>query len=227
MDYRLWTIDSQLILSQTIIKHYKNMDTRSFLYSILFAATSLACLTDCSSKRNEKDVANEDRSASVPEDTTRQDKPQFEVATTFQRQLSGVFASYLALKEGFFSADAGKIKAAAVRTGEALQRTDMALLSGAAHHDWMTHLPAMANALKGIQSEQDIEAQRKAFSALSDNLYKSIKAFGLGGEEAFYEYCPMAFNNEGAYWLSDEQKIRNPYFGEKMPGCGEVRDTVR
>ena len=78
-----------------------------------------------------------------------------------------------------------------------------------------------------IQSLKDIEAQRKAFSALSDNLYKSIKAFGLGGKEAFYEYCPMAFNNEGAYWLSDEQKIKNPYFGEKMPSCGEVKDTLR
>jgi Cu(I)/Ag(I) efflux system membrane fusion protein len=203
------------------------MNSRSFFFSILFAATSLAFLTDCSSKRNEKDVAANGTSPSPPEDTTKRDKPQFEVAAAFQRQLGDVFTSYLDLKEAFFSADAGRIKADAARTNEALQRADMALLSGAAHHDWMTYLPAMGNSLRDIQSLEEIEAQRKAFSTLSDNLYKSIKACGLGGERAFYEFCPMAFNNEGAYWLSDEQRIRNPYFGEKMPGCGEVKDTLR
>ena len=30
----------------------------------------------------------------------------------------------------------------------------------------------------------------------------------------------MAFNNEGAYWLSDAEQIRNPYFGDKMLTCG-------
>jgi hypothetical protein len=81
--------------------------------------------------------------------------------------------------------------------------------------------------LKEIQASTDIEAQRKAFSSLSDNLYKSVKAFGLGGTEAFYDYCPMAFNNEGAYWLSDQQQIKNPYFGDKMLTCGSVKEKLK
>jgi Cu(I)/Ag(I) efflux system membrane fusion protein len=36
----------------------------------------------------------------------------------------------------------------------------------------------------------------------------------------------MAFDNKGAYWLSDQAKIRNPYFGDKMLECGEVKDTL-
>lgn len=28
-------------------------------------------------------------------------------------------------------------------------------------------------------------------------------------------FCPMPFDGQGAYWLSDSSKIRNPYFGEK------------
>ena len=66
----------------------------------------------------------------------------------------------------------------------------------------------------------------KLFSTLSDNLYKSVKAFGIGGTDAFYEYCPMAFNNEGGYWLSDNEKIVNPYFGDKMLNCGEVKEKL-
>ena len=36
----------------------------------------------------------------------------------------------------------------------------------------------------------------------------------------------MAFDNKGAYWLSEEKEIRNPYFGSKMLTCGETADSV-
>jgi Cu(I)/Ag(I) efflux system membrane fusion protein len=37
----------------------------------------------------------------------------------------------------------------------------------------------------------------------------------------------MAFNNEGAYWLSDSEQIRNPYFGDKMLTCGVVKEKLQ
>jgi Cu(I)/Ag(I) efflux system membrane fusion protein len=103
----------------------------------------------------------------------------------------------------------------------------MKLLTGAPHNDWMSYLAPMDNSLKEIQSNTDIESQRKAFSTLSDNLYRSIKAFGLGGKEAYYDFCPMAFDNKGGYWLSDQKQIRNPYFGDKMLTCGAVQETLQ
>jgi Cu(I)/Ag(I) efflux system membrane fusion protein len=103
----------------------------------------------------------------------------------------------------------------------------MKLLTGAAHNDWMNYLSPLESSLKEIEASSDIEAQRKSFSTVSDNLYKSVKSFGLGGVTAFYEYCPMAFNNEGAYWLSDKDQIRNPYFGDKMLTCGQVKEKLK
>jgi Cu(I)/Ag(I) efflux system membrane fusion protein len=41
----------------------------------------------------------------------------------------------------------------------------------------------------------------------------------------YKEYCPMAFDNKGAYWLSESEEIRNPYFGKSMLTCGEVTTT--
>lgn len=35
----------------------------------------------------------------------------------------------------------------------------------------------------------------------------------------------MAFDNKGAFWLSEIEEIRNPYFGEAMLNCGEVHET--
>jgi len=36
----------------------------------------------------------------------------------------------------------------------------------------------------------------------------------------------MAFGNEGADWLSKEEAIQNPYFGDKMMKCGVVKAII-
>ena len=36
----------------------------------------------------------------------------------------------------------------------------------------------------------------------------------------------MAGNDKGAYWLSKESKIKNPYFGDEMLTCGSVKETI-
>ena len=107
-----------------------------------------------------------------------------------------------------------------------MKNVDMTLLSGAAHNDWMVYVAPIESSLTEIAGSGDIEAQRKAFTTVSDNLYKSIKSFGLVGEDAYYTYCPMAFDNQGAHWLSDNDKIRNPYFGDKMLTCGHVKEKL-
>jgi hypothetical protein len=36
----------------------------------------------------------------------------------------------------------------------------------------------------------------------------------------------MAFNNTGAYWLSSDKQVQNPYFGDKMMRCGRVDNAI-
>lgn len=208
------------------------MKTKSILLSLLFSATAIALLTNCSGNKKE-DASTESHDhdnhqhasgSTAPEEATA---PQFQVDENFQQQLAEVFTSYVELKDAFVSSDADKVKNKATTTTEAVSKVDMKLVTGAAHNDWMAYLTPIQTSLKEIQATSDIEAQRKSFSTLSDNMYKSIKAFGLGGKEAFYEYCPMAFNNEGGYWLSDQKQIRNPYFGNKMLTCGEVKEVLK
>ena len=205
-----------------------NMKTRSTFLAVLMAATTLAFLGSCSTKKDEGTHEHHTEAEEAGASTEiKVNTPQFEVNGSFRQQLEEVFTAYVDLKNAFISADAGKAKEEAKDTEQALARVDMKLLSGAAHNDWMTYLSPIESALKEIQGSDDIEAQRKAFSTVSDNLYKSIRAFGLDGKEAYYEYCPMAFNNAGAYWLSENEKIRNPYFGDKMLTCGEVKEKLQ
>lgn len=201
------------------------MKTRGILFTLLIAATTFA-FTSCGSKK-EAEHDHDDAHASHEESASAAAAPQFSVDAAFQQQLAGVFKAYVSLKDAFVASDAAKVKSEAEATQKALAAADMKLLTGAAHNDWMTYLGAMESSLKEIQSASDIEAQRKSFSALSDNFYKSVKAFGLGGATAYYEFCPMAFDNEGAYWLSDAEQIRNPYFGDAMLTCGSVKETLK
>ena len=202
---------------------------RNTLLTSLFFVVVIAILTNCGKKEEATESHDDHAAASPAEEPSANEatKPQFEVDTKFQQQLAGVFTSYVELKDAFVQSDAGKVKEKAAVVNESLTKADMKLLSGAAHNDWMTYLTPIQSSLKEILASSDIGAQRKAFSNLSDNLYKSIKAFGLGGKEAFYEFCPMAFDNKGAYWLSDVDQIRNPYFGDEMLTCGSVQEVLK
>lgn len=209
------------------------MKTRSILFSLLLAATAFALFSNCSGNKKEDTAKSHEHRESDSTThnsgsmaTAEASRPLFTVDSSFQGQLAGVFNAYITLKDAFVSSDAHRVKAAAVATMQSLGKTDMKLLSGDAHNDWMNYLGGMEASLKEIEASTDIEVQRMAFSSLSDDLYKSIKAYGLGGTTAYYEFCPMAFNDQGAFWLSKEEKIRNPYFGDKMLTCGVVKEKL-
>jgi len=195
------------------------------LIFFLIATAVFLVLSNCSGGK--KAGPDETQPVVTNEKAPEATGPQFAVSESFQQQLGKVFTSYVALKDAFVASDIEKVKSEASMTSQAVAGVDMKLLSGAAHNDWMSYLTPIQTSLKEIEGTADIEVQRKAFSALSENLYKSIKAFGLAGTEAFYDFCPMAFNNEGAYWLSDKAAIRNPYFGDAMLTCGSVKETLK
>jgi hypothetical protein len=203
------------------------MKTKAILFSLFFVSYSLLLVNCSGEKRSDAETTSAAEEKTVESDSNQSAAPQFEVDVKFQEQLAEVFASYVALKDALVLSDADKVKTEAKKTKDALAKIDIKLLTGAALNDWTNYFTPIESSLKEIEANTDIESQRKSFSAVSDNLYKSVKAFGLGGKEAFYEYCPMAFNNEGGYWLSDKSEIRNPYFGDKMLTCGSVVETLR
>jgi len=53
-----------------------------------------------------------------------------------------------------------------------------------------------------------------------------VKSFKITDTAVYYDYCPMAFDNKGGFWLSEQKAIANPYFGKKMMTCGSVKETL-
>lgn len=85
---------------------------------------------------------------------------------------------------------------------------------------------ALKSAAKKIAGTDKLDEQRKHFEALSEAIYKLAKDEDAFESTLYQQYCPMAFNNKGAFWLSDKEEIRNPYFGDKMLKCGKVKETL-
>lgn len=73
---------------------------------------------------------------------------------------------------------------------------------------------------------KDIQAQRKAFAQVSQQLFQLVQNKEISGPTLYWKHCPMAMNNQGANWLSFEKQIQNPYMGQRMPGCGSVKETL-
>lgn len=145
----------------------------------------------------------------------------------FTGQLTKVYEAYLEMKDAFVATDANKVASGAGKVENALQAVDMGLLKGDAHMAWMEQLKTLNTTINSINKSDDIENQRREFARFNLAFYKSLKKFGLENETAYYQYCPMANSDQGAYWLSETKEIRNPYFGEDMLGCGETRETLK
>jgi Cu(I)/Ag(I) efflux system membrane fusion protein len=166
-------------------------------------------------------AASEETKVEHPKSLQSEESPQ-----AFQQQLTAIYKAYIGMKDAFVASDATQVAQDASKVKDKLGKVDMELLSGDAHMQWMKQLNVMKKNISDIASSKDIAAQRKAFASFSDAFYHSIKAFGLENTMAYYQFCPMANNNKGAYWVSNIKEIKNPYFGEAMLTCGETRDTI-
>ena len=155
---------------------------------------------------------------------------QVEVPMAFKKQLGSVVDEYLKMKDAFVKSDEKKAVETAKLTLEALNKVDMTLLKGDLHNKWMQLQKPIKDNLNGIIQMDGLEMKRRHFSVVSEKISEAIKVFGVMNNdvaELYYEFCPMAFDNEGAFWVSETREIFNPYFGDKMLKCGEVKEVFK
>jgi len=148
------------------------------------------------------------------------------VSKDFQNQLKKVLENYISLKDALASDDSNATKISAVDVLKYVSKIDMKLLKNKdAHDQWMTISKEVATSATSISKSSDIEIQRSHFRNLSTYLIKAIKLFGVN-QKVYEQFCPMADTNKGAYWLSFDEKIKNPYFGSKMLQCGSTESII-
>jgi Cu(I)/Ag(I) efflux system membrane fusion protein len=94
------------------------------------------------------------------------------------------------------------------------------------HRFGMPQAERIGGAAATIAKAQNIEDMRRAFLTLSDAFIAWASRLSVAEDTLYVQYCPMANNNKGGYWLSREKNIQNPYFGSNMLRCGSVKQTL-
>ncbi len=120
-----------------------------------------------------------------------------------------VFASYLKLKDALVAGNPDAAKAAAA---------DMGRVTGLENEIVTAEIEAFLSA-------DGIDGQRASFLKLNEKLEPILRDHISEGA-VYKQFCPMAFNDEGGFWFSDKEEIRNPYFGDRMLKCGKVEDKL-
>lgn len=150
-----------------------------------------------------------------------------QVTPLFQQQLTDLSTAYMGLKDLMVEGIGAEIRKAGVKVKNALNNVDMTLVKGEAHLHWMDLLSPMEESLNLITSTGDRDKQRLNFINLSKALINAIESFGTSFENPLYiQFCPMANNDKGATWISLEENIVNPYFGDVMLTCGNVEAII-
>jgi Cu(I)/Ag(I) efflux system membrane fusion protein len=83
----------------------------------------------------------------------------------------------------------------------------------------------MRLAATAIGTSAGIKEQRHHFKELSTAITSAVQMYGIG-QVVYNQFCPMADNNKGAYWLSNDKNVLNPYFGSAMLACGSVKQVI-
>lgn len=157
---------------------------------------------------------------------TRPPVKTMEVPPAFRAQLTGLAAEYFKVKHALVESDPSKASAANGSFLNALSAVDMSLLDDEPHHRWMALLSDLGEMAGEIGKTEDLEEQRGHFEHLSMSMIDVVEYFGLQ-VRVYKMHCPMAFDDKGAYWLSDSEEILNPYFGDAMLACGVIEQTYR
>lgn len=180
---------------------------------------STIVLTACGNNNNNKET------------TTKQDDTTTKSTTNIQEpnkkgSVNDIISSYLDLKNALVNDDREGAASAASKIGTAVANVDGSGLSAdqkKAYDEVKDDINEHAEHIGSASS--NIEHQREHFELLSQDVIDLVNK--TGSTKALYkDFCPMYNNNKGAWWISETREIKNPYYGSKMPKCGEVKEAI-
>lgn len=148
----------------------------------------------------------------------------------FNESFEKLLGAYYQLKDALVASDSAKAStAAALVTGaadslrlEEIQGDSTGVIKETAR----SFSGTISTSAKALAAEKNLDAKRKEFEVIADAIWSLTRTVKYKGQKVYWQFCPMAFNDKGAYWMSNQREIRNPYFGDAMLECGSVEDSL-
>ncbi|MFH2050113.1 MAG: efflux RND transporter periplasmic adaptor subunit [bacterium] len=141
--------------------------------------------------------------------------------------LSPVYNAYFKVQMGLADDELETTTAAYALLEKEINGIDHSLFKGSAHKVWMDFSSVALEQIETGKSSTTLEEARQAFYHLSKAIIELHDKFGHTSDlDYFLTFCPMARNNQGAYWLQTVDTVYNSFYGSKMLRCGSIKDTL-
>lgn len=137
--------------------------------------------------------------------------------------VSHLVKAYLGIKDALATDNSKAANEQAKLFAAAVKEVGASPMDAAKKATWVKYAEKLRFNSEHIGESQSIDHQREHFGKLSDDFYAFIKASKENNVTLYRQYCPM----KKQYWLSQSDKISNPYFGKSMDECGEVKETLK
>jgi len=133
-----------------------------------------------------------------------------------------ITTSYFSVKNALVASNAALAKS---RSAELLMALSAPVkgLKPAQEKLMATYINKLKYDSRHISETTVLAHQREHFQSLSQNMVSLVSRLKLNTAAVYQQYCPM----KKASWLSESEDIRNPYYGDEMLECGEVKATFK
>ena len=149
---------------------------------------------------------------------------------SFNQSYASLLDAYYQVKDALVASDTAKASVAGRQLATAADSLKVSEIQGDSSGKLKEVAKVFAGTIsgsaQGLVGEAGIDGKRKEFEMIADAIWNLTRAVRYGGQKVYWQYCPMAFNNKGAYWLSNQRDIKNPYFGAQMLECGSTEDSL-
>lgn len=182
----------------------------------------IALLSRCSSRQKDATHASDSRraptTASIPSFTT--------AAPVVKEQINTLLGGYFKLNQALIGDSLAGAKKASADLLAIASAFSPSRLTEEQMDFYFVQSSRLKTGLVVIRGSTDIEQARSALADVSEAMYSIVKAFRPNKAPVYYQYCPMARNDQGATWLSDTKELYNPYMGQLMLNCGRTQERL-
>ncbi len=191
---------------------------KNILLGISIAAVTLAsCSNNASDEKKDMDV-KKDAAANEMQSNTMQAQNE--------TPINGIVTGYLQVKNALVDDNGNDAASGGKSISEAMAKLDKSSFSA----EQKKAYDAVADDIKENaehinENSGKLDHQREHFEMLSQDMYDLVKSFD-GTQKLYKDFCPMANDKKGAFWISETKEIKNPYLGKKMPACGDVKEEI-
>lgn len=208
---------------------------KSVLAFIAATLVIISCKSNSSSNAESAKLSRDNEIAIKANDNIHDDvktiSPTFtDVNPGISSFMKSVVQNYLTIKNALVKDDSTSAATASVKLNDEMKIFNKGLPDGqtglftAAEKKIYDSVESNLKEQAEDISKSKLADQRQHFFIMSKDVYTLVKAFNPG-ITLYGDNCPM-YNN-GASWLSEIKEIRNPYLGNKMPGCGSVEEIFQ